>query len=51
MNPYFSFRQYEGERLVEMVSDFERHEFIVYACPVILARQRYQFPDGGPVAA
>ncbi|MDU0260073.1 hypothetical protein RVH17_08090 [Alistipes finegoldii] len=34
-----------------MVSDLERQEFVVYPFPVILARQRHQFPDRGPVAA
>ena len=51
VNPYFAFRQYEGKRFVEMVSDLERQEFVVYPFPVILARQRHQFPDRGPVAA
>ena len=51
MDPYFAFRQYDGERFVEMVSDLERQEFVVYPCPVIFARQRHQFPDCGPVAA
>lgn len=51
VNPYFALRQYEGKRFVEMVSDLERQEFVVYPFPVILARQRHQFPDRGPVAA